>query len=265
MDNKGGLFAVVGMGIQLGSDLTRAAEGYIKNADKVFYLVNIAQAAEWIEQLNSNTESLQDLYFVHKNRLKNYIAIAEHVANNLESGKYTTFVLYGHPGVFAMPSHRAIALAKQKGFRTKMLPGISAEDWLYADLGVDPGVSGCMSFEVTDFLVCQHSYSPFSHLLLWQIGSLGNKYLADTEFPLAKNLEVLTEELLKSYPSNHEIVLYQAALFATEQAKIRRFELAKLAQQDVELIDTLYIPPLDMPKANINQDMIKRLGLADLN
>jgi hypothetical protein len=33
-----------------------------------------------------------------------------------------------------------------------MLPGISAEDCLFADLGIDPGIYGCQSYEATDFL-----------------------------------------------------------------------------------------------------------------
>jgi len=34
-----------------------------------------------------------------------------------------------------------------------MLPGISTEDCLYADLGVDPGLIGSQNFEATDFIV----------------------------------------------------------------------------------------------------------------
>jgi hypothetical protein len=34
-----------------------------------------------------------------------------------------------------------------------MLPAISAEDCLFADLGVDPADHGCPSYEATDFLV----------------------------------------------------------------------------------------------------------------
>jgi hypothetical protein len=36
------------------------------------------------------------------------------------------------------------------GFDAVMLPGISAEDCLFADLGIDPGMIGCQSFEATD-------------------------------------------------------------------------------------------------------------------
>jgi hypothetical protein len=34
-----------------------------------------------------------------------------------------------------------------------MLPAVSAEDCLFADLGVDPGAAGCQSHEAADFLI----------------------------------------------------------------------------------------------------------------
>jgi precorrin-2 methylase len=45
---------------------------------------------------------------------------------------------YGHPGVFVYASHQSIRLARAEGFEAQMLPGISAEDCVFADLGIDP-------------------------------------------------------------------------------------------------------------------------------
>jgi hypothetical protein len=39
-----------------------------------------------------------------------------------------------------------------EGFLACMLPGISAEDCLFAEFGIAPSENGCQSFEVTDFL-----------------------------------------------------------------------------------------------------------------
>ena len=52
-------------------------------------------------------------------------------------------VVYGHPGVFVYASHEAVRRCRLEGLPARMLPGISAEDCLLADLGVDPGVRGC--------------------------------------------------------------------------------------------------------------------------
>lgn len=59
-------------------------------------------------------------------------------------GKKVVGVFYGHPGVFVSPSHRAISIARFEGYEAKMLPAVSAEDSLYADLGIDPSRPGCV-------------------------------------------------------------------------------------------------------------------------
>ena len=52
------------------------------------------------------------------------------------AGKKVVDAFHNHPGVFALPPHSVIALAKKEGFPTQIVPSILAEDCLYADLGV---------------------------------------------------------------------------------------------------------------------------------
>lgn len=80
---------------------------------------------------------------------------------------------YGHPGVFVNPSHRALAIAKSEGYRAKMLPGVSAEDCLFADLGIDPANPGCLTYEASDFLLREKPLNIYCHLVLWQVGCIG--------------------------------------------------------------------------------------------
>lgn len=82
-------------------------------------------------------------------------------------------IFYGHPGVFVSPSHRAIAIARDEGFQAKMLPGVSAEDYMFADLGFDPAVPGCMSQEATGILVHNWKLDTSIHNIIWQVGSVG--------------------------------------------------------------------------------------------
>ena len=78
--------------------------------------------------------------------------MADAIVAEVELGKTVCAVFYGHPGVFARPSHLAIERTRALGHRAEMLPAVSAEDCLFADLGVDPG-DGCQSFEATNFVV----------------------------------------------------------------------------------------------------------------
>lgn len=52
-------------------------------------------------------------------------------------------IFYSHPGVFVSPSQRAITIAHAEGFQTKVLRVMTAEDYLFADLGFNPAYHGC--------------------------------------------------------------------------------------------------------------------------
>ncbi|OAX34568.1 hypothetical protein K503DRAFT_832959 [Rhizopogon vinicolor AM-OR11-026] len=76
-------------------------------------------------------------------------AMCEVMLKDVRAGHHVLGVFYGHPGVFVSPSHRAIAVARQEGYKARMLPGISAEDFMFADLEFDPAYSGCRTCEAT--------------------------------------------------------------------------------------------------------------------
>ncbi|MFK9297939.1 hypothetical protein ACJEJR_24330, partial [Escherichia coli] len=59
-----------------------------------------------------------------------------------------------------------------------MEPGISAEDCLYADLGIDPGIVGCQHFEATQFMLYRRVIDTAGYLILWQVGAAGDQSMA---------------------------------------------------------------------------------------
>jgi hypothetical protein len=162
-----------------------------------------------------------------------------------------------------LPSHAAIRQARAEGFAAAMCPGVSAEDCLFADLGIDPGVHGCQSFEATDFLIRRRRFDPHSSLLLWQVGLVGELHKR-ARYDVRRGLAVLVEELRAFYPPEHEVILYEAARVATAQPDIRRLALAALPVTRIQPIATLYVPPVG--PARIDQSMLARLGIdpADL-
>src|SRR6202034_1003142 len=92
---------------------------------------------------------------------------------HVRKGKNVAGLFYGHPGVFAAPPHRAITIARKEGYTATLLPGISAEDCLYADLGVDPSLSGSLTYEASDLVLRKRPLLPSSHLVLYQVGAIG--------------------------------------------------------------------------------------------
>jgi len=173
MSNKGQL-VVVGTGLRTVGHLTTEAIAWIKAADKAFYVVGDPVAEDVIANLNPNAESLQALYSSTTKRIDTYNQMVERLLSSVREGNKTCGVFYGHPGVFVYPSHEAITRARQEGFSAIMLPGVSSEDCLFADLGVDPATTGCCSYEATDYLFHQRPSDPASSMVLWQIGILGN-------------------------------------------------------------------------------------------
>ena len=174
VSNKKGSLKIVGCGFQAVRQLTLESKMMIEQADKVLYGVNEPVSELYIKKLNSNSESLMKFYKGGKYRPDTYKEMVELTLKYVREGVNLCVVYYGHPGVFVNPSHESIRQARSEGFDAHMFPGISAEDCLFADLGIDPGTVGCQSFEATDFLLNRRKFDIFSHLILWQIGGIGD-------------------------------------------------------------------------------------------
>jgi len=252
---------VVGSGIKFLSHLTTEAKAYIEQSDKVLYLVNEPVMKEWIQKNNKNTESLDEIYFKYPLRLQCYRAITEYILETLRKDLHLCVVIYGHPSVFAQPALEAVIQAKEERYYAKILPGISAEDCLFADLLFDPGRYGCQSFEATDFLIHQRKFDISSHLILWQvgvIGALGHPINHDNK----NGAMQLMKYLLKFYDAKHKISLYEAAQYPGFEPKINELELAQLAEAEISRIATMHIPPIK--KTEMNMEMLQALNI-DIN
>jgi uncharacterized protein YabN with tetrapyrrole methylase and pyrophosphatase domain len=197
----------------------------------------------WLSRLNANTVSLQTHYRRGKSRLRSYEEMVEAILTAVRAGKKVCAAFYGHPGIFVRPSHRAIERARAEGFEARMLPGVSAEDCLFADLGVDPGDAGCQSYEASDWLIHARNLDTAAPLILWQIAVVADRTMQRlTSDP--RRVAILTEVLLRFYPPDHMVTLYEAAIFATGRAKIEGMALCDLPSARVTQQSTLYAPPL---------------------
>ncbi len=178
----------------------------------------------------------------------------------VRAGKKVTAAFYGHPGVFACVAHRAINQAKDENLSAHMEPGISAEDCLYADLAIDPGKSGCMNLETSQFMFYQRNIDPAAYLILWQVGLAGDKSLA--KFSTGKAYrQVLVDLLLETYPSDHQVILYQAKVLPIETVRAEYITLTDLVESEIFMHTTLVIPPC--MKMQKNQKILDKLAAID--
>lgn len=248
---------LVGSGIKLFSHLTPEAKINIEQADKVLYLVNDAAIKEWIHGMNVNSVSLDHLYFQYSDRLEAYGAITDYILKQVRDNQHVCVVLYGHPSVFSKPGLDAIKIAKQEGYDARILPGISAEDCLFADLMIDPGTSGCMSFEATDLLVYRRKIDASCHLIIWQIDAVG--VVDQSVDKNKKGINLLINYLCEFYLPDHEVYIYEAAQYPGFNPKIEKIKLLALNQINLSRIATLYIPPYQQYIAD--DEMLRKLGI----
>ena len=167
--------------------------------------------------------------------------MVEEILAAVREGRNVCAAFYGHPGVFASPSHEAVRRAREEGFAAVMIPAVSAEDCLFADLGVDPGESGCQSYEATDFLLRRRTFDPAVPLVLWQIAFIGV-----TGAPVAPSQQafgVLVEHLLGFYDASHRVIVYEASPYPVGAANVRELTLGEAPDAELGAMSTLYVPP----------------------
>jgi hypothetical protein len=235
-----GSLVVVGTGIGF-ARITLEARAALAGAEGVLYLVPDAISEAALLDLSPQAQSLAGLYEEGVSRRVAYERMVEAILAPVRAGRRGCAAFYGHPGVFVLPSHEAIRRARAEGFAAEMLPGVSAEDCLVADLGVDPAASGWQSYEATKFLERRPAVEPGAALVLWQVGVVGSA--EHTTEPVSPGLDALVDALLALYSAEHEVVVYEASSYPGVAPHVHAVPLGRLARA-VTPASTLYVPPV---------------------
>src|SRR5579859_5537736 len=249
-DTCRGSLACVGMGMTLGSHLTPLARSHIERADVVFAALSDGVVEKWLQRMHPDVRSLQPYYREGKSRMKTYREWVALMMAEVRAGKRVCSVFYGHPGIFAWSPHKAIEAARAEGYAAHMEPGISAEDCLYADLGIDPGRFGCQHFEASQLLLFERRIDPTGYLVLWQVGLVGDQSLARFQTGPAYR-QVLVDLLSRDYPLEHEVIIYRGATLPIQQPRIRRVALRDLPHVPLPAEETVVLPPAAALKPNL--------------
>lgn len=255
-----GSLACVGLGMMLGAHLTPRARSHIENANVVFVAASDSVVELWIQGIRPGARSLQGCYKEGKSRHQTYREMVDLILGEVRAGRRVCAAFYGHPGVFAKVPHEAIAQARREGYAAVMEPGVSAEDCLYADLGIDPGRAGCQHYEASQLLLHHRRIDPSAYLVLWQIGVVGDRsctrYATD-----ARYRELLVERLRRDYPAGHEVLIYEAATLPVSAPVITRLPVEALPGASIQMHSTLVVPPCESLRRD--EDMLARLAVLD--
>jgi hypothetical protein len=256
-----GSIACVGLGMTLGSHLSPLARSHIEQSDVVFAALSDAIVEQWLEQMHPDVRSLQPYYGSgDKSRAVTYHEWVDVMMAEVRAGRRVCGVFYGHPGIFAWSPHEVIRVARAEGFHAHMEPGISAEDCLYADLGIDPGRHGCQHYEASQLLFYETPLNPAACLVLWQVGLVGDRSMK--RFATGPEYrQLLVEVLGRDYPLDHGIIIYRGATLPIEQPRIRRMPLRELVAAAVSAEETVVLPAASPLRSNLA--LRRRLDLLD--
>jgi precorrin-2 methylase/predicted 2-oxoglutarate/Fe(II)-dependent dioxygenase YbiX len=250
-----GQLVIVGSGIAAISHFTLETIGYIREADVVFYHANSGVTAAYIRELNSNAVDLYQYYGDGKVRTITYVQMAELMLREVRAGRSVVGLFHGHPGFFVMAARRSLAIAKMEGHTTALIPAVSAIDCLFADLRIDPGVSGMQILKASHVLREGAQVATDNHLVLIQIGSVGDNTFSFSGFKQAKYTEFF-EKLISIYGENHDSVYYVAPIFpgCDPLITVRKLhEYRHTATLSTVHAATLYLPPAGVSHASLTR------------
>jgi hypothetical protein len=244
-DGPKGRLVVIGSGISH-IDLTADAEAEIRSADYVFYCLYDKVSQLWISKLRPDAFDMTVLYNEQIERHFTYTRMAEAMLFHVRRGKKVVAVYYGHPGVFATPTHRAIKIARAEGHSAQMRPGISALDCLVADVGFDPALPGMVNYEATDMLLRRRQIDTSLHMVIWQVGVVGEFGFSASGFE-NRGYDVLVDALEEAYGADWEVTHYIAPQYVGVEPLIERHPIATLRDPEVRktlsALSTFYIEP----------------------
>ncbi|GEM77084.1 SAM-dependent methyltransferase [Vibrio sagamiensis] len=250
-----GQLTIIGSGIEA-VGFSRQDERCLESADYVFYCVADPATVVWLKSKRPDAHDLYVLYDDNKPRYKTYMQMTEAMLHYVRKGKHVVGIYYGHPGVFVLSTHRAIEIARREGHRAEMRPGISALDCLCADLGVDPSTPGLQTFEASDMLIRDKKPDTSSHVVLWQVGLIGELGYRRVGY-LNKNFNILLDYLMAFYGGEHVITNYIASRYPGVPPTIERYKISELynpeLQNKVTGISTFYIAPKDVRAVNVQR------------
>lgn len=260
-ENSGaGRLTCIGLGITLGAHLTPACRHLIEVADEVFVLASDSLVELWVQRMRPDAHSLQPFYAEGRRRRDTYRDMENALCAPVRDGRHVCAAFYGHPGVFAQVAHSAIASLRAEGFEARMEPGISAEDCLYADLGLDPGRWGCQHHEASQLLFFRRRLDPTALLILWQAAVAGDRH-ARRYATSEAHRALLVERLLEDYPAEHPVIVYEAPSTALGSPRIERLALRDLASAALTMRTTLVLTPVHPPA--VDHDRLARAAAID--
>ncbi|MBV6829924.1 SAM-dependent methyltransferase [Xanthomonas euvesicatoria] len=251
-NSRPGTLTILGSGIEtIGFSL--GDEKLIQAADKVLFCVADPGTIVWLKRLRPDALDLYVLYDEDKVRYTTYMQMTEAQLYWMRQGLNVVVVFYGHPGIFVLSTHRAVMIARREGYQATMKAGVCALDTLCADLGVDPCHPGLQTHEATDCLIRQRRIDTSLHVILWQVGLIGELGYRRHGY-LNSGFSYFVNWLTELYAPDYRVTHYVGSRYPTIEPLIEAHALKDLhdpaIQATITGLSTFYIPPRDVMPTN---------------
>ena len=238
---------IVGLGILNVDHMTRETERVIRRSNEVLYVDTGVATQAYLKSLCPLvTPMFERCYKEDGHRLTAYHHMAVQVLEAALDHPPVTFAMHGHPIVGTYAPFLIRDMAGLLDLEVLVLPGISAMDSLFAELMVDPCVSGMQMYEATDLLLRRRPLQPDVPALIWQIGNLETR-LHTTRVSKPERFEGLREHLLRFYPPRHGVTAAYSTPHPLMPSTAHRLLLQDLCDHAPVLHAgfTLFVPPVN--------------------
>jgi uncharacterized protein YabN with tetrapyrrole methylase and pyrophosphatase domain len=249
---------IVGLGMVGPRQITKEGDAALRKCSRVFALHYDDTVTDYLATVSSSVSKLVGFYEEGVSRSVTYERISTTVLDAAMEAPPVAFAVYGHPLVFVAPTKIIQQEGARRGLRVKTLPGISAMDCLFIDLGLDPAVDGLQMYEATDLLLRERPLQSDVPCLLWQIGALETIFYVPQQ-SRPERFTRLRNYLTRFYAPEHEVVVALTPTLPIANPKLLKCRLDELetASARINGAETLYIPP-------VTQRHIKDRALLDL-
>jgi precorrin-3B methylase len=237
---------IVGAGVKGYVQLTREAEDVIRKCSTVYLVNTQAELTQYlVEKLACNVIDIGNEYSEMGYRGDTYRRMASRVLENTGKGlPPVCFLTSGHPTMLVTPTQILLAEAASKNLRVKVIPGVSALDNIFADIGFDPGPRGFQSYEATDLLLRGVNLNSEVPLFIWQVGSIGT-FLYSSRKSKPEQFVDFKNYLGRYYTSDHPCFLLRSSTFPFTKSECIGLTIGTLEDlgSKLTLMHILFIPP----------------------
>jgi hypothetical protein len=201
--------ACIGTSIHGLGALTFQALACLASADIVFYYPLTPSHYELMKLINDNVVNVHETFYVRGSDFNSaYSAIIEDVMQTVKSGKKVAYATQGSPAFHCGTCVALYRKAKQEGFSSILVSGVSSFELLSTVLAERYDLRNLQLYTIPDLMDGALAISPCVPCLLFDLARYGLPAVREAATTLLRpKLIPFADVLRATYPKDHEVML----------------------------------------------------------